>query len=154
MVFVGAVQMLSIDYDHDYFPPGILSKTDRQLTTTWDDVLWAALTVGRPDLYHVFRSGNSSLHEAIFRLSMIRMALEQRSLRGRLTRTDSFKRMDPTEKGAINYFLGLAFCKLFAAKKLDAPWCLHLDVWRNALNPTLLGGRSRPDLVAQSYCVT
>jgi len=57
--------------------------------------------------------------------------------------------MDPTEKGAINYFLGLAFCKLFASEKLGAPWCLHLDVWRHVLNPTLLSGRSRPDLVAQ-----
>jgi hypothetical protein len=50
----------------------------------------------------------------------------------------------------VNYFLGLVICKLFAAKKLDAPWTLHLDVWRDVLNPTLLAGRSRPDMVAQS----
>jgi hypothetical protein len=58
--------------------------------------------------------------------------------------------MDPTEKGAVNYFLGLVICKLFAAKRLDAPWTLHLDVWRNVLNPALLAGRSRPDMVAQT----
>jgi len=142
--------MLSIDYDHDYFPPRMLASADRRLTTSWGDVLWAALTVGRPDLYHVFRFGNPSLHEAIFRLSMVRMALEQRNWRGRLWRTDAFKHMDPTERGAINYFLGLVFCKLFASEKLGAPWCLHLDVWRHTLNPTLLAGRSRPDLVAQN----
>lgn len=141
--------MLSIDYDHDHFPTRVLASIDRRLTTSWDDVLWAALTVGRPNIYHVFGFGNPSLHEAIFRLSMVRMALEQRSWRGRLSRTDAFKHMDPTEKGAINYFLGLAFCKLFASEKLGAPWCLHLDVWRHVLNPTLLSGRSRPDLVAQ-----
>src|SRR5690606_3704578 len=47
-----------------------------------------------------------------------------------------------------NYFLGLAFCKLFAAKLLDAPWLLHLDVWRHTLS-AVLTQRSRPDLVGE-----
>jgi hypothetical protein len=58
--------------------------------------------------------------------------------------------MDPTEKGAINYFLGLLICKLFSWRLLDAPWTLHLDVFRSVLRPQLLAGRSRPDMVAQS----
>jgi hypothetical protein len=58
--------------------------------------------------------------------------------------------MDPTEKGSVNYFLGLVMCKLFATKLLNAPWCLHLDVWRDELDSVLLNGRSRADLVAQS----
>jgi hypothetical protein len=33
---------------------------------------------------------------------------------------------------------------------LDAPWTLHLDVFRGALSARLLSGRSRPDMVAQS----
>ena len=73
--------------------------------------------------FHVFQHGNASLHEAIFRWSMIRMALEQRGKRGqRLVRTDLFKQL----------------------------WTLHLDVFKNQLQPGLLGGRSRPDMVAQS----
>jgi hypothetical protein len=40
-------------------------------------------------------------------------------------------------------------CKLFAAKLLDVPWLLHLDVFRPQINPVLTG-RSRPDLVGQS----
>jgi hypothetical protein len=51
--------------------------------------------------------------------------------------------------GAVNYFLGLAICKLFAAQLLDTPWLLHLDVFRPLLNP-VLRGRSRPDLVGQT----
>lgn len=79
------------------------------------------------------------------------MALQQRGARGqKLVRTDAFKQMDPTEKGAVNYFLGLVICKLFASKLLDSPWTLHLDVFRAALNARLLGGRSRPDMVAHS----
>src|SRR5262245_24342616 len=82
---------------------------------------------------------------------MVRMALQQRGARGqKLVRTDLFKQMDPTEKGAVNYFVGLLTCKLFAWKLLDAPWTLHLDVFRPMLNPRTIGGRSRPDMVAQS----
>ena len=79
--------------------------------------------MSRPDIIHVFRHGDASVYEAIFRWSMVRIALEQRGVRGqRLVRTDAFKHMDPTEEGAINYFLGLIACKLFASKLLDAPW--------------------------------
>ena len=138
-----------IDYDHDDFPIGRMPASGHRLTVTWDEILWAAITVGRPDLYHVFEHGESSLYEAVFRWSMIRMSLEQRGPGGnRLYRTPAFKHMDPTEKGAVNYFLGLVICKLFAARLLDAPWTLHLDIWRNILNPVLLAGRSRPDMVA------
>ena len=43
----------------------------------------------------------------------------------------------------------MAVCKLFADELLSTPWLLHLDVFRDQLNPVLLGGRSRPDLVGQ-----
>jgi hypothetical protein len=77
------------------------------------------------------------------------MALEQSSPRAfRLQTTAAAKTLDPTEKGAVNYFLGMTFCKLFAAKLLDTPWLLHLDVFRPQLN-TVLSGRSRPDLIGK-----
>jgi hypothetical protein len=143
--------MLGLDYESDSFPSNVLPSGQRQLSVTWDDLLWAAVTVGRPNTFHVFRYGQASVQEAIFRWSMVRMALQQRGPLGqRLVRTDAFKQMDPTEKGAVNYFLGLIFCKLFASKLLDCPWTLHLDVFRAVLSPRLLGGRSRPDMVAQS----
>src|SRR3984885_5675569 len=140
-----------IDYDHDDFPPRLLPAYGRRLDVTWDEILWASITVGRPDIYHVLQHGESPLYEALFRWSMIRMSLEQQGSRvPRFARTAAFKQMDPTEKGAVNYFLGLVMCKLFAAKLLDAPWTLHLDIWRNSLNVAALSGRSRPDMVAQS----
>jgi hypothetical protein len=78
------------------------------------------------------------------------MALEQAGPRAyRLRRTTAAKTLDPSEKGAVNYFLGLAICKLFADKLLGAPWMLHLDVFRPQLNPVLIG-RSRPDLVGET----
>jgi hypothetical protein len=142
--------MLRIDYQSVDFPPGApVPNGYAMLDTSWDEILWAALTVGRPNRQAVFQYGDPSLYEAIFRLSLVRMAFEQRGTRGsRLWRTDAARTLDPTEKGAVNYFIGMTMCKLFAARLLDAPWMLHLDVFRPALNPVLTG-RSRPDLIGQ-----
>lgn len=136
---------LEIPYTSENFPP-TYNIGSGNLTTFWGEILWAALTVGRPNVAYVFRHDQASLYEARFRLSLIRMALEQDDS-GNLKRTDAFVALDPSEKGAVSYFLGMTFCKLFASRLLKTPWLLHLDVFRNRLNPTLLG-RSRPDFVA------
>lgn len=140
---------MRIDYESQDFPAGgPVANGAGTLTVTWDDILWAAITVGRPNRYYVLRYGISSLYELLFRASAIRLAIEQRAPAGRrLWRTPAARNLDPSEKGALNYFLGLTMCKLFAAKLLDVPWLLHLDVFRAFLNPAFLSGRSRPDLV-------
>lgn len=140
---------MRIDYESEDFPiPGPVPNGAATLTASWDDLLWAAMTVGRPNRYYVLRYGVSSLYELIFRASAVRLAIEQRVPNGwRLWRTPAARNLDPSEKGALNYFLGLTMCKLFADKLLDTPWLLHLDVFREFLNPAFLSGRSRPDLV-------
>lgn len=147
------MKTLRIPYESEGFPPNTVQNGKSELCVTWDDILWAAVTVGRPDWFHVFRHGDPSGYEALFRLSLVRMALEQRSPRTRfLTRTKAANVLDPTEKGMVNYFLGMTFCKLFCAKLLNTPWLLHLDVFRPTLDPKLdsaLSRRSRPDLVGQ-----
>lgn len=141
--------MLRIPYDTEAFPMGTVANGHADLSVTWNDILWAAVTVGRPSRHYVFRHGAASMYEALFRWSLVRMALEQSGPRAtRLRRTSAARTLDPTEKGAVNYFLGMTFCKLFAAKLLNTPWLLHLDVFRPMLNPVLTG-RSRPDLVGQ-----
>ena len=143
---------MDIEFMSEGFPsPGPVVNGSDALSVTWDDLLWAAITVGRPSRHFVFRHGVSSLYEALFRASALRMTLEQISpVARRLRRTAAAKSLDPSEKGAVNYFLGLTLCKLFAEMKLDAPWLLHLDVFRDRLNPRLLSGRSRPDLIGRT----
>lgn len=126
---------------------GVFEALLHPISTSWDELLWAAITLGRPSTYHVFRHGQASFHEAIFRLSLIRMAVEQ-DWSGYLRRTDAFAALDPTEKGMVSYFLGMTLCKVFASRLLQTPWLLHLDVFRPLLNPVTLG-RSRPDLVGE-----
>ena len=142
--------MLHIPYRSEHFPPGIVQNGRGMLPVTWDDILGAAITVGRPNRYIVFRHGDASVYEAFFRWSIIRMTLEQPPTSSRLRRTAAARTLDPSEKAAVSYFLGMTFCKLFATNLLNTPWLLHLDVFRPQLDP-ILSGRSRPDLVGQEH---
>ena len=141
---------LSCDFEIRYsshdFPRNLVNKTG-ELQTTWNELLWAALTIGRPNRASLPQHGFASLHEALFRIHLVGMALEQTRYSYRLNRTDAFRALDPTEKGAVSYFLGMAVCKLFSSRLLNTPWLLHLDVFRDQLNAETLGGRSRPDLI-------
>src|SRR5262245_4589045 len=140
---------LRILYQSESFPSGSVANGFNDLSVSWDDILWAAVTVGRPYTYYVFGNNEAKTHEARFRLSLTRMALEQSGPAAyRLRSTEVAKKLDPTEKGAVSYFVGMTFCKLFADKLLDTPFVLHLDVFRSQLNPVLIG-RSRPDLVGE-----
>jgi hypothetical protein len=119
---------LRIDCRSHAFPSSYAIRSST-LSSSWDEVLWAAVTLGRPSTYRVFRHGEASFHEAIFRLALIRMAVQQ-DWNGYLNRTNSFAALDPTEKGMVSYFLGMTFCKVFALRLLLTPWLLHLDVFR------------------------
>lgn len=142
---------LKLQYESEDFPAtsGVSNGFD-ELATSWNELLWAAVTVGRPNRQYVFRHGDASSYEALFRWSLMRMALEQRSPTAyRLRRTDAARTLDPTEKGAVSYFLGMTIAKLFCDRLLNCPWMMHLDVFRPMLN-TALAGRSRPDLVGEA----
>ena len=140
---------LAIPYTSEAFPSGTTPNGSANLPVSWAELLWAALTIGRPSVHHVFHHGTPSLHEAIFRLSLVRMALDQSGAQAsRLRRSAAFKALDPTEKGAISYFLGMALCKVFATRLLRTPWLLHLDVYKSTIPISNLG-RSRPDLFGQ-----
>ena len=132
---VGAFQ---IPYPSQDFPAGTVAG-GATLKADWSDLLWSALTVGRPNTAYVFRHGDASYHEALFRLSLVRMALEERPFSAGLHRTEAFRALDPTEKGAVSYFLGMAVCKLFADWLRRTPWLLHLDVFRDRSPPRRVG---------------
>lgn len=141
---------IQIVYESRSFPAGApVANGVATLNTSWNYLLWAAVTVGRPNWLYVFRHGTASRYEAIFRWSLLRMALEQSGPAAiRLRRTPAARALDPTEKGAVNYFVGMTMCKVFAAALLQAPWALHVDVFASSLS-IMLTQRSRPDLIAQ-----
>jgi len=142
---------LLIAYQAEDFPDKSISNGHSELNVTWDDILWAAVTIARPYGSRGFRNVTASGFEAVRRWSTIRTAIEQsNSSRPRLQQTNSFIGLDPTEKGFINYFVGMTFCKLFASKILDRPWLLHLDIYKDKLGVIFKRGKSRPDFIGRS----
>ena len=143
-----------IEYESHNFPSAQNIRSRGRLSVTWNDVLGAALTVGRPPTMR-YIYGRPSLYEASFRISLVRMALEQNESAGKeLRRTMAFNSLDPTEKGAVNYFLGMVFCELFSEKILKAPWLLHFDAFGDELRACLGSGRSRPDFIGHDLAGT
>ena len=134
-----------IRYTSEDFPP-TYAVSSGTLGLNWSDLLWAAITIGRPNVTYVFQHGDASVHEALFRVFMIKTALGQVGASRRFQRTAAFKALDPTEKGAVSYFLGMAVCKLLASRVLDTPWLLHLNVFGNQLSAATKSGRSRQTL--------
>lgn len=114
----------------------------------WGDLVRAAVTVGYPS---IGTDTNSSFHQRW--ANRLREAIVYAYLRndsGSLVRTDVYKRADPSEKGAISYYLGLFGAKLIADRILGAPFLQHFDSYRRLLVDA--GDlRTRPDLVGHTW---
>jgi hypothetical protein len=94
---------------------------------------------------HIFRHGPYSAFEIVYRAAMLYANLREMPS-GHLTRSAAYEGLDPSEKGAVSYFMGLALAKLFAERLLDVPWLMHVDVYNDWLAPAWHGTK-KPDFV-------
>lgn len=144
--------MVSIQYRAENFPGhlGPRLKGTQILSCSWADLLWAALTVGRGELAHVTRHGVFSAFEMAYRVAILYANLRESSDSGepRLIKSSAYEGLDPSEKSAISYFIGMTMTKLFAENLLDTPWLMHVDVYRHLLN--LPSDAQRPDLIGKT----
>ena len=120
------------------------------LNVAWSELVWAAISVGRAGMRQILQFGVYSVFEIVYRTALVYANLQE-SASGHFTRSDAYNALDPSEKGAISYFLGLTASKLFVERFLQVPWLLHLDVYRDKIGAVLRPGRSRPDLVGQDF---
>lgn len=141
--------MPTVAYRAEGFPaPFAALNGAADLELSWPFLVWSAISVGRGELFHIVRYGEFSLFEIAYRAAMIFANLCDNGA-GRIRRSEAYDGLDPSEKGAISYFLGLTMTKAFAERRLGVPWLMHLDVYRQQLQP-VTAGRSRPDLVGQT----
>ena len=142
--------MFRIPYTSCDLPPSVAAAFDAEgvLETTWDELLHAALSIGRPNTADVFRHESAAFHETLFRLSQVRMAVEEDHASRTLRQTRLFRCLDATEQAATGYFLAMTLCRLFAGR-VKAPWMLHVCALRGVA-PEVLASRARPDLVGQA----
>lgn len=143
---------MEITYNSQNFPRrfGADFQGTHQLQFTVQELMWSAITVGRANLIDVLINGIYSEYEILYRASILVANL---ALNGtRLVKSSAYEYLDPSEKSAVSYFLGLTFTKLLSAKLLNIPWLLHIDVYRDQFsrNGQAFGfgsSRSRPDLI-------
>lgn len=141
--------MPNLNYTANGFPSdlGPLLRGSHSMDVRWPGLVWAAATVGRKSWDKVIQHGYHSRLEIIYRSAILRANLEgsAQSAQNELTKTDAYKSLDPSEKSAISYFLGLSFAKWAAQELLETPWLIHLD--RLPVDRVSLIGNRRPDLV-------
>ena len=123
------------------------------IDVTWAELIWAGITVGRKSWEDVIRHGYHSFLEIIYRTAILKANLSS-SPQGEFIKTDAYKSLDPSEKSAISYFLGLSFAKLIAHRLLSVPWLVHLDCLDLSID---MKGNNRPDLIGTNlsgeWCV-
>lgn len=140
--------MPTVDLKTVNFPPAAAVPNGTQRwELPWAELVWAAVSVGKGSLAHMLQYGQYSMFEIIYRSAMIYANLLEKP-DTRFARSDAYDGLDPSEKGAISYFLGLALTKAFVAQKLDVPWLMHVDLYRNRFGVNLASGE-RPDLFGQ-----
>ncbi len=139
--------MLRLPYRPEDFGPhmGDAFNFNSEITTSWEELCRAAVTVGRRNWSDVFQYGTYSVLEILWRLAVVRANLVEEPSE-RIRQSDAFIALDPTEKGAVSFFLGHVFTKLIAEKLFQVPWLLHLDVYRQQLAPRLAFS-VKPDFV-------
>ncbi|MGH9635673.1 MAG: hypothetical protein ACRD72_12650 [Candidatus Angelobacter sp.] len=116
-----------------------------ELPVSWAEIIWAAVSVGKAQLQDLTLYGVFSAFEMAYRIAMMYANLRENPS-GYICRSSAYNGLDPSEKGAISYFVGLTMSKLLVGRLLSVPWLMHLDVYRLLLAPILLAD-SKPDMV-------
>ncbi|MCL6479735.1 MAG: hypothetical protein K6T65_15265 [Peptococcaceae bacterium] len=139
--------MLTIPYTSLNFGPsmGPSFQGIKNLTCTWAEIIWAAITVGRKNWFHVIRFGVHSWFEILYRSFIIYANLQQAD-NNTIIRSQAYINLDPSEKSAISYYLGLTSAKLFAAKLLNVFWLMHVEKYLSEYQMRFWNGKSKPDL--------
>ncbi len=139
--------MPCIPYTAKNFKPhlGSLLNGSHVLTATWEELVWSAVTVGKPGVAELFTHGWYSLSDAIVRSHTVYANLRQTP--SRFEKSALYDSLDPTEKGATSYFVGMMVAKLIAARLLDTPWLFHLSRFKKDGGKLTLNGNSQPDLI-------
>ena len=125
-----------------------LNTNYAEITVTWAQLVWAAITAGKA-AGDEYAYGIYSTLERLHRASMIRAYLMQ-TASGHIARTMPYRLSDPSEKTSISFYLGMTLAKLFAELLFDVPRMLHFAIYAQNYLIVAAPGESRPDLIGLS----
>lgn len=139
--------MPCIRYHASNFAPryGTALAGSQNLTVTWSELVWAAITVGKPGLAHLLSYGMHSISDMIVRSHTVYANLRQTY--SYIEKSALYENLDPTEKGAASYFLGMMATKIICARLLDTPFVFHLSMLKTLGGTAVLYTKSQPDLI-------
>ena len=113
---------------------------------SWNEIVWAAMTMGKPNISYLLRHSWHSINDLLVRLHTVYANLKE-TKDGYYSKSDLYIMLDPTEKCGVSYFMGMLAAKTLSARILDTPWMFHLSILRQLGNKASLINRSEPDLV-------
>ncbi|MGC4102857.1 hypothetical protein [Ferruginibacter sp.] len=143
---------MEITYNSQNFPRhyGPSLRGSNRITFSPQELFWSAITVGRANVIDVISNGIYSEYEILYRSSIVAANIAQNG--NNLIKSSAYQSLNPSEKSAVSYFLGLTFCKLLSHRLLNVPWLLHIDVYRSHFRATgqafrFGSSRLRPDMI-------
>jgi hypothetical protein len=139
-------KMIKLRYRCDGFAQsyGSLLQGTHTFNLEWNDLVWAAISVGKLGYDDLMGYGYFSLDEIRFRAYLIYSHLMQYN--NRICKSPLYESLDSTEKGAASYFVGMAVSKIVGLYLFNIPWLVHFEKIK-ALYNVGTQGKSRPDLL-------
>jgi hypothetical protein len=140
--------MLPVDVSGFRGVLSFLNGRDELAVEGWR-LVWSAVMVGYPGYYHLMAPpGSEQWWACMHRVSIVRAFLEG-TRDGYLRHSSAFRDTDPSEKTAINYYLGMTAAKLVADRLLKVRILQHYDGFYMKLYGKPSTG-TRPDLIGMN----
>lgn len=96
------------------------------LTVSWEDLIWAAITVGKKNQQEILKHGIYSIFDITSKIHMIFSVVKEETTSGKLIKTDLYNNMDATEKAMVSYNMGMMSSKLISSKLFDIQWLIQI----------------------------
>ena len=116
----------------------------------WPELLAAAASVGAPPM--IILPYRRPLIEIEWRILMVASNLTTSVDRHGVQvwrKSDAFEQLDPSEKGAVSYFLGITQAQVTCRRSLGIPLLAHLDTLLKLLGTALAGNMRGLDATLQ-----
>jgi hypothetical protein len=135
-----------LSYEARNFGTPLAGPASGSLSLPLARLVWASVTVGMTP----FSMGGAPrpLLELGWRAALTAASLTEDPASGCWTRTAGYRRLDPSEKRAVSYFLGMTQAKITCEHLLNAPHLIHLDAYLALIGQP--SRASRPDLIGLS----
>lgn len=132
-----------LSYEARNFATPLAGPASGLLSLSLARLVWGAVTVGMMP----FSMGGAPrpLLELGWRAALTAASLTEDPASGRWVMTAGYRRLDPSEKRAVSYFLGMTQAKITCEHLLCAPHLIHLDAYLAMIGQP--SRASRPDLI-------